>query len=117
MRRPVKVRLVLMVATATAALAVAGCGGSGDSTSSDPATLAPVRTPLFIAATVRPEGELKSNVESLAKSIGGIDDLGGLIVTELESSADASGEELDYAKEIEPWLGEKGGLFFPVYYR
>ena len=64
---------------------------------------------------MRPEGELKSNIESLAKSIGGVDDLGGKIVSELEKSASSSGEELDYEKEVEPWLGEKGGLFFEHY--
>ena len=111
----VKARPVLLVATATAALAIAGCGGSGGDSSADPATLAPPKSPLYIEAAVQPEGELKSNVESLAKSIGGIDDLGGLIVSELESSADDSGEELDFEKEIEPWLGEKGGLFFQEY--
>ncbi len=103
-----------MVAAATAALAVAGCGGSEDS-SSDPATLAPPKTPVFIEAAVQPEGEVRSNIASLAKSIGGIDDLGGLIVSEIENSADDSGEDLDYAEEIEPWLGEKGGLFFQEY--
>jgi Protein of unknown function (DUF3352) len=114
MRRPVKARLVLLVAAATATLAVAGCGGS-DSSSTDPATLAPPKSPLFIAADMRPEGELKSNLEGLVRSIGGIDDLGGLIVSEIESSADPSGEGLDYAKEIEPWLGDRGGLFFREY--
>lgn len=114
MSRPVKARLVLLVAAATALLAIAGCGGGSDS-SSDPATLAPPKTPLFIQAAVRPEGELRSNVEALAESIGGVDDLGGLIVSEIESSASASGEELDYATEIEPWLGEEGGLFFQEY--
>jgi hypothetical protein len=109
-----KARLVLLVAIVIVALAVAGCGGGGDSSSSssDPATLAPPRSPLFIEAAVQPQGELKSNVESLAKSIDGIDDLGGLIVSELESSAGSSGEEFDFEKEVQPWLGEKGGLFF-----
>jgi hypothetical protein len=114
MRDLMKARLVLLVAVATAAL-VAGCGGGGDSSGSDPATLAPPKSPLFIEASVRPEGELKSSVESLSKSIGDIDDLGGLIVSEIESSASSSGEELDYGKEIEPWLGAKGGLFFQEY--
>jgi uncharacterized protein DUF3352 len=108
-----KARLVLPTAAATAALAVAGCGGGGSGSSgSDPASLAPPKSPLFIEATVRPRGALKSNVESLAKSLGGVDDLGGLIVSELESSASSSGEGFDYEKEVEPWLGEKGGLFF-----
>jgi hypothetical protein len=115
MRRPVKPRLFLLVAAATAALAFAGCGGGSDSSGSDPATLAPPKSPLFIAATVQPEGELKSNVEALAKSIGGVDDLGGLIVSELEKSASDDDEQFDYAKEVEPWLGEKGGLFFQEY--
>jgi hypothetical protein len=112
-----KARLVLLVATAAIAiLLVAGCGGGGDSDSgSDPATLAPPGSPLFIAAAVQPQGELKANVESLAKSLGGVDDLGGLIVSELESSSGSSGEELDFEKEIEPWLGERGGLFFQSY--
>jgi Protein of unknown function (DUF3352) len=116
MRRPVKPRLVLLVATATAALAVAGCGGgSGGSSGSDPATLAPPKSPLFVEVAVQPEGELKANVESLARSIGGIDDLGGLIVSEFENSASDSEQEFDYAKEVEPWLGEKGGIFFQEY--
>jgi hypothetical protein len=111
MRAPLK-RLVLLLAAALAALAIAGCGGS-DGSSSDPATLAPPKSPLFIEVAVQPEGELKANIESLAKSIGGVDDLGGLIVSEIESAAD--GEELDYAKEIQPWLGEKGGISFQKY--
>jgi hypothetical protein len=115
MRRPVKARLFLPVAAAAAVLAVAGCGGSSDGSGSDPATLAPPKSPLFIEATVRPEGELKSNIDSLAQSIGGVDDLGGLIVSELEKSVSDEGDEFDYAKEVEPWLGEKGGLFFQEY--
>jgi Protein of unknown function (DUF3352) len=117
MRRPVQPRLVLPALAATAALAFAGfgCGGGSDDSGSDPATLAPPKSPLFITASVQPEGELKTNIESLAKSIGGVDDLGAKIIAELEKSADASGEDFDYSKEVEPWLGEKGGLFFQEY--
>ena len=112
-----KLRLVLMVAAATAALIflAVGCGGDDGSSGSDPAALAPPESPLYIEATVRPEGELKTNVDSLAQSIAGVDDLGGLIVSELENSARDDDEEFDYAKEVEPWLGEKGGLSFRSY--
>jgi len=114
MPAPVKARLVLMVALATAALGLflAACGGGSDGSSSDPAGLAPAKSPLFIEAIVRPEGELKTNVETLARKIAGVEDLGELIVSELESSASEEGEEFDYEKEVAPWLGEKGGLFF-----
>lgn len=118
MPRSVKLRLVPPVfLAALVALLVAGCGGSGgDSGSgSDPATVAPPSVPLFIDFTVHPEGATKTNIEELAKKLAGVDDLGDLIVTELENSADDEGEELDFEKEVEPWLGEQGGLFLQEY--
>jgi Protein of unknown function (DUF3352) len=99
---------------ALAGLLLAACGGGGGA-SADPASVAPASSPLYIEAAVHPEGELKSNVEALAEKIAGVEDLGELIVSELEKSAGDSGEKLDFATEIEPWLGEHGGLFFERY--
>jgi Protein of unknown function (DUF3352) len=113
-----KARQVLPVAAATAALAlaVAGCGSGDGGSSFDPAALAPPKSPLFIEAALQPEGEVKTNIERLFERISGIDtDLGELIISELESSASSSGEELDFDKEVKPWLGETGGLFFLEY--
>jgi Protein of unknown function (DUF3352) len=114
----VKLRLVLPVLiTALAALVIAGCGGSDDSGSggTDPASVAPAKAPVFIGFTVRPEGETKQNIEALAQKIAGVDDLGELIIGELESEAADEGEEFDYEKEVEPWLGEEGGIFLQDY--
>lgn len=114
----VKLRLVLPVLiAAVAALFVIGCGGSSDDSSggTDPASVAPPQAPVFIDFTVRPEGETKQNLDALAKEIAGIDNLGELIVTELENSASDDGEELDFEKEVEPWLGDQGGLFLQEY--
>lgn len=111
-----KLRLVLPVLLAAlAALFVAGCGGgdSGSGGGTDPASLAPPKTPLYIGFTVQPEGEIKANIEDLTKTIAGIDNPGDLIVEELESSAADEGEEIDFEKEIEPWLGERAGLVYP----
>src|SRR5690349_12149552 len=108
----VKLRLVLpVVLVALAALVVAGCGGSDDGGSgeADPASIAPAKAPVFIGFTVRPEGETKENIETLAQKIAGVD-LGDLIVTELENDAAEEGESFDFEKEIEPWLGEEGGI-------
>jgi uncharacterized protein DUF3352 len=117
MPRSVKLRLVLPAfLAALAALFVAGCGGGSDSSGGgDPATVAPPGAPIFLDFTVQPEGATKTNIEELAKKLAGVDDLGDLIVTELESSADEDGEELDFEKEVEPWLGEEGGLFLQEY--
>jgi hypothetical protein len=118
MRELVKLRLVLPALFAViAALFAVGCGGGDDEASgdADPASLAPPRAPLFIDFTVRPEGATKTNIEALAKKLAGIDDLGDLIVTELEKDASEEGEGFDYEKEVEPWLGEQGGLFLLEY--
>jgi hypothetical protein len=114
----VKLRLVLLVLAATlVAMLAAGCGGGDDSSGdgSDAATLAPATAPVFIDFTIRPEGATKTNIEELAKKLAGVDDLGGLIVEELENSASDDGEELDFEKEVEPWLGERAGLFLQEY--
>jgi hypothetical protein len=114
----VKLRLVLPVfLAALVALLVAGCGGGSDEGGSgtDPAGVAPPQAPLFIDFTVHPEGETQQNLDALAKEIAGIDNLGDLIVEELESSASEEGEEFDFEKEVEPWLGERGGLFLREY--
>ncbi|HEX6782982.1 MAG TPA: DUF3352 domain-containing protein [Solirubrobacterales bacterium] len=113
-----KLRLVLpALLAALVALFAAGCGGGSEDggTGTDPASVAPARVPVFIDFTVRPDEETKKNIDGLAKEIAGIDNLGDLIVTELENSASDDGEELDFDKEIEPWLGDQGGLFLQEY--
>lgn len=105
-----KTRLVLPVLAATAALAIAGCGDGGSS--SDLAGLAAPGSLVFVEGTVRPEGELRSNVDSLAGKVGGVENLGALIVEKLEESASNSGETLDFEKEVEPWLGERAAISF-----
>jgi hypothetical protein len=106
-----KARLLAAALAAAATIAlIAGCGGG--SSGSDIAQLAPPGTPVFVEGTLRPEGELKSNVDAIAKRVAGVENLGDLIVEELESEAESEGEPVDFAKEVEPWLGEHGGVFF-----
>ena len=112
----IKTRLVLPVLLLATALAVlAGCGSSGSSSSSDPASVAPPETPVFVEAKIQPTGTLKANLEGLASRVAGVGDLGGLIVSKLESSANGSGEPLDFNKEVQPWLGETAGVFLADY--
>ncbi len=112
-----RVRLVSLLALAAAALAlvVVGCGGSDEGSGSDPAAVAPASSPVYIQVALQPEGTLQSNIESLVSKVAGIDNLGDLIVEELEDSALSSGEELDFSKEIEPWLGEQAGISLQEY--
>ncbi len=111
----VKIRYAITLFAAIAALLVAGCGGggSGDSSSgSDLANLASPGSLVFGEGQLQPKGELKQNVDSVAKVFTGGEGLGAFVISELESSARQDGESLDFAKEVEPWLGEKGGVAF-----
>jgi uncharacterized protein DUF3352 len=104
-------RSLFATAVAAALIAFAGCGDS-DSSGSKVADLAPPEVPLFIEGQLRPTGELKSNTEAVASRVAGIDNLGDFIVGEIEEQAESEGEPIDYAKEVEPWLGERGAIFF-----
>jgi hypothetical protein len=94
-----------------AALAIAGCGGGGAS-SSDLAGFAAPGSLVFVEGKLQPAGELKSNADSIASKVAGVESLGGLIVEKLEEKVRNEGEPFDYAKEVEPWLGEEGAVSF-----
>jgi hypothetical protein len=110
----VKIRYAIPVIVAIVALFAAGCGGSSSdsSSSSDLANLASPGSLVFAEGQLQPKGELKQNVDSVAKVFTGGEGLGAFVISELESSARQDGESLDFAKEVEPWLGEKGGVAF-----
>ncbi len=108
-------RLVpMMLLVALVALLVSACGGGGGGGGAL-ADLAPAETPVYIEGTIQPEGELSENVQALAQKLAGVEDLGGLIVEELEQSSLDSGEPVDFEKEVEPWLGEKAAVFLPEF--
>jgi len=106
-----RTRLALPVLVAVAALAIAGCGGGGES-SSDLAGFAAPGSLVFVEGKLQPSGELKSNVDSIASKVAGVDSLGELIAEKLEESARKDGEPVDFASEVEPWLGEEGAAAF-----
>jgi Protein of unknown function (DUF3352) len=106
-------RLVLLAAALVALVSVGGCGGGGGS--SDPADVAPAGTGFYVEGVVQPQGDLNTNLESLAKRVAGISDLGGKVLGELEKSALEPGRPIDFEREIEPWLGERIGIALPHY--
>lgn len=105
-----KLRLVpAVLASAIAVAVLAGCGDSGES---ELAGLAPPGSVVFAEADLRPSGELKEGVEAATRKIAGVDDLGGLIVDEIESSSRDDGDPVDFQRDVEPWLGERAAVVF-----
>jgi hypothetical protein len=113
-RKKLSAALVLLVAVATAAL-VAGCGGSSGGGGGEPATLAPKDAPVFVEANLSPDGEEAKNLNELVNTVVGIEDIGKFIAEEFEQSVLDEGQKFDYEKEVEPWLGQKMGLYLEEY--
>ena len=111
-----RTRLSLLLTTlfALVALIVSGCGSSSSSTSSsdNPVSLAPTGTTVLVDGVVRPQGDLKSNLESLSKNAAGISDPGTLIVDRIDQALAGNPESRDftYEKDISPWLGENAAI-------
>ena len=113
----IKPRLVLPVLAAAAALALlAGCGGGGGSSSTDPASVAPAETPVFIEATLQPTGELKTNVEAIASRVAGVDDLGGTIVSDTRTVGARLGRTVRLRKGSRAVAGRNGRAVFLTEY-
>lgn len=101
--------IVGAVAVAVVAIVVIAIASSSQS---GPATIAPADTLLYAEATIRPQGEAKSDVEGALSTLLDSDDPGGEIINLVEKSvADEDRENLDFEADIEPWLGDAAGMF------
>lgn len=105
-------RLALAGAVLALAVPVAGCGGGSSSAGgkgdADPAAVVPATAAFYGEVTVRPTGDLKTNVESLARKVTGTADPGQQLVALLDRSLSRSGRS--FKKDIDPWLGDKVGV-------
>jgi hypothetical protein len=102
---------LIALPAAVAALALGACGEDEDSSASGLTSIVPADVPLYIEGEVRPDGADGDAIASLSSKLAGIDDPGGMIIDELERSAAEQGEDISYTEDIEPWLGQRAGLF------
>jgi hypothetical protein len=108
--------LVLAVLAATvSALVVAGCGGGSGGGGGEPAGLMPKSAPVYLEASLKPDGKTSEALNEVAQTVLGIDNVGEFVAEEIESSALGEGEKVNFEEEIEPWLGEKAGLYLADY--
>jgi hypothetical protein len=98
------------------ALAPTGCGDDGGEAPSTPATLVPASAQLYAEALLRPEGESRTAIESPLAALLDTDDPGAVIVDELDRRIAEAGSDLTYEDDVEPWLGERGAVFFNSLY-
>jgi hypothetical protein len=115
-----RIRLTITAFVALMAMLAVGCGGgdggggssSGSGSGSELANVASPGSVVFAEADLKPTGELKSSADSVAKKLTGEASLEDFVISKLESSAQKEGKSVDFAKEVEPWLGDRGGAAF-----
>jgi hypothetical protein len=108
-------RLGALAASGVVALVLAaGCGGGGgedESVDVGPAAVVPTNAPAYFDVSVRPEGGAREGAEAAAGKILGTDDPGATLISLIEDAAAEEDPDFDWAEDVEPWLGEKVGVF------
>ena len=111
MRRRFSLRYIWASGLVVAMLMLAACGGDDGEAGLDPAELAPADVPVFVDLVVRPEGELAAGAASGLAKLTGNSDPGGFVVSQLDDLLAQQDPGVTYERDIEPWLGERAGLF------
>jgi hypothetical protein len=102
--------LVLALLCALVSAIAIGCGSSspGSSGADDPAALVPANAPVYVEATLRPDGKVGADLDAALKKILRTDDPGAKIQKAIDDSGKTDGTT--YKDDIEPWLGERAGI-------
>jgi hypothetical protein len=101
-------RRPFLVAALAAGLAAAGCGGASQSAGDGPATAVPANAAVYFEATVRPQGRLREDaLAAAAKLLDSRDPEGQIFDLVAKGVASAEEAQLDYARDIDPWLGDR----------
>lgn len=107
--------VISIAALLAAALAVAGCGGGSGGGGGEPAGLMPKTAPIYAEVILKPDAGTSEALDEITQSVFGIENVGDLVTEELEKLAIGDGEKLNFEAEVEPWLGEKAGLYLSGY--
>lgn len=98
-------------ALAAAALAASGCGGGDDGSGPGVASIAPVNSSLYADAVLRPEGDQKAQLDSFLSAVLDTNDPGAKVTDLINQAFDKNGENKSFAEDVDPWLGDRGGVF------
>jgi hypothetical protein len=92
-------------------LLMAGCGGGGGAADADPASAVPRDALFYLEATVRPEGDKREGALAAAGKVLRTSDPEARLRELLDQALADDAGEVDYDRDIAPWLGERAGLW------
>ena len=107
-----RLRIITLPCLLLIAVALAACGGAGGAADADPASAVPAGTAIYFEGVVRPEGDQKDDVLDAAGKVLRTDDPEAKIRELLDKAfKDSENPDTSYEKDIEPWLGQKAGVW------
>jgi hypothetical protein len=105
-------RAAALAALSLLAAVVAACGSGAAAGDADPAKLVPPNAMAYVEVTVRPEGDLRTEATDAAGKALPTDDPEGQIRSLIDKALAEDNHDLDYDKDIKPWLGRRIGFWF-----
>jgi uncharacterized protein DUF3352 len=108
-------RAASLAALSLLAALLTACGGGAASGEADPASAAPANAMAYIEVAIRPGGDTRDDALAAAGKVLATDDPEGKIrgfIDKAMAEEDADTADLDYDKDIKPWLGERAGVWF-----
>jgi hypothetical protein len=106
-------RAASLAALSLVAALVVACGGGAASGDADPASAVPADAMVYAEIAVRPEGNLREDVLAAAGKVLRTEDPEGKMRELLDKAlAEQDQTNLDYDKDIKPWLGERAAFWF-----
>ena len=108
-RASTRLRVLTALAMACPVAALAGCGSGGGSSSAtpgpDPAMIVPADSPVYLDATLRPQGDQRTAIEGALSRLLGTNDPAGALIGQVDR--ELAKDHLSYAADVAPWLGER----------
>jgi hypothetical protein len=102
---------VIRAAALVAVLLFSACGGGGSDGEGDPASAVPADALFYAELVVRPEGSQREDALDAAGKLLRTDDPEARIRELMREVAEDEGEDFDYDRDLEPWLGERAGFW------
>jgi hypothetical protein len=102
--------VALTFTCAVLALTTAACGQSASGGDADPASLVPADAGIYMQAALRPEDERREDALAAAGKALRTDDPAGKLQQLFDEALADEGEDLTWARDFAPWVGEEAGL-------
>jgi hypothetical protein len=91
---------------------VAACGSGAANGDADPASAVPAKAMLYAEVAIRPDGQLRDDALDATGKVLHTDDPEGKLRELLDKAlAEQEDADLDYDKDIKPWLGERAAFW------